>query len=154
MVPVMQIRKILVPVDSSEASERALRYAVDLADLAGGAAVEVVHVAYEPRDYLPLDRWIWGEDAAAHASEEGSRAYARKVFDEYVAGLPEALRSRVDARLEFGVPDERILELAGEGGYDLLVLGTHGRTGIPRAMLGSVAASVVPRAPCPVLVVH
>jgi nucleotide-binding universal stress UspA family protein len=150
----MPVRKILVAADSSPPSERALRMAVELADEHGIASVDLVHVATEIHDYLPLDRWIWGDEAEQHGVAEPAREAAQRVFDDYVQALPKDLRSRVNPILIFGLPPERILELAEEGGYDLLVMGTHGRTGVSRVALGSVVARVLPRAPCPVLVVH
>jgi nucleotide-binding universal stress UspA family protein len=128
--------------------------AAELAELAGGATVDLVHVAAEARDYLPLDRWIWGGEAESHATAERSRKTVRAVFDDYVQGLPDDLRDRVNPRLEFGEPVARILEIAEAGDYDLMVVGTHGRTGVPRLLLGSVAERVIARAPCPVLAVH
>jgi nucleotide-binding universal stress UspA family protein len=151
----MRISRILVPVDSSPASEKALEHAVELADLGGGAAVvDLLHVAEVTRDYLPLDRWIWGHEAPEHSIGRPAREAARAAFDDYVSELPDALRARVNPRLEFGIPVDRILEVAEEGGYDLLVMGTHGRTGVSHFMLGSVTERVLVRAPCPVLVVH
>jgi nucleotide-binding universal stress UspA family protein len=150
----MRIRRILVPVDSSPASETALEHAVGLADLAGGAAVDLLHVAEVTHDYLPLDRWIWGAEAGQQGLEAGAREAAQGAFDAYVAGLPDALRTRVTPRLDFGIPVERILEIAEEGDYDLLVMGSHGRRGVSHLLLGSVTERVLARAPCPVLVVH
>ena len=57
------------------------------------------------------------------------------------------------SRVEVGRPDELITMLAEQGGYDLIVMGTHGRRGLLRAMLGSVAERVVRHAPCPVLTI-
>jgi nucleotide-binding universal stress UspA family protein len=56
--------------------------------------------------------------------------------------------------LDFGVPAERITRLARARGADLIVMGTHGRTGLTRALLGSVATRVISTAPCPVMTVR
>jgi nucleotide-binding universal stress UspA family protein len=57
-------------------------------------------------------------------------------------------------RLEVGEPATATLRVAETGGFDLIVMGTHGRRGLPRLLLGSVAQKVIARAPCPVLTLH
>jgi nucleotide-binding universal stress UspA family protein len=61
---------------------------------------------------------------------------------------------KVETLVQRGDPVTEILRMAEDGASDLIVMGTHGRSGIKRALLGSVAENVVHRAPCPVLVVH
>jgi nucleotide-binding universal stress UspA family protein len=146
-----RIRKILVPVDFSESSRAALAYAAELAQRFG-ATIDLVHVwqapTFIPTATLPevpnVDANIVNlvrknaEDATAHA-----------LADAKAQGLPVE-----NARCEPGVPARGIVDIAKADGYDLIVIGTHGRTGLSHAMMGSVAEKVVRLAPCPVLTVR
>lgn len=141
----MRFRKILCPIDFSSGADQALRTAVQLAK-ASDAELVLGHVWYIP----PL----------AHASETWT--LSAEVVDTMVAectrGLADAvatakgLGARVTSVLLQGVPSERILALLqNDPEFDLVVVGTHGRTGIARVLLGSVAELVVRHAPCSVL---
>jgi universal stress protein A len=145
------IRQILVPVDFSEPSRAALDYAAELAR-PFAASIDILHVfevpAFLPQGTLvqtaPLDISLVdlvrknAEDAlAAFAAEAGTRGISIRA-----------------SRADLGSPAHTITELAKSGGYDLIVLGTHGRTGLSRALIGSVAERVVRHAPCPVLTVR
>ena len=136
----MQCRHILVPLDFSTDSERALDYARELASIFQ-ARLTLLHVMHIPvmvevdlHAYLPQI-----EDAARQQIE----ACQQRV---QAAGL---ISDRVLVR---GVPFQEIIETARDRQVDLIVMGTHGRTGLPYAFLGSVAEKVVRLAPCPVLV--
>jgi universal stress protein A len=140
--PVGQFNRILVPVDFSEPSRDALRQARALAgdDL---SRLRVLHVA-EP---LHVD---WHADASAlqmQAQEAARHALATLVQAEFGEQRPEA-------RMIRGRAADGIVKYAIRMNADLIVLGTHGRSGIRRALLGSVAENVVRHAPCPVLVVR
>lgn len=139
--------KILVPVDFSEHSDLALASAGALARRFG-AELDVLHVIAElgvPDPYF------------ADAAE--LRALTKAARDR----VPEALAERVDrvlgedvaagTHMEVGTPPAAIAEFAGEQGSDMIVVGSHGRTGVERVFLGSVAEGIVRRAPCPVLTV-
>lgn len=144
------IARILVPVDFSPHSDRALRYATRLAAWLG-ASVELVHVVDNPF---------------------ASGAWTSEV---YVPNLPQMLDSligdanrrltglmpivsdhgvKVDVKVLTGQPAYTIVEHAHSGRFDLVVMGTHGRTGFSHVFMGSVAEQVVRRAPCPVLTVR
>ena len=146
-----RIRKILVPVDFSESSREALAYAAELAQKFG-ARIDLLHVwqapVFIPTATLPevpnVDANI--VDLVRQNAEE---ATARALAEARAQGLPVE-----SARAEPGVPARGIVELAKADGYDLIVIGTHGRTGLSRAMMGSVAEKVVRLAPCPVLTVR
>jgi len=154
-VPAMpqDVKKILVPVDYSDHSRHAIEHAVELAETFG-AKVDVLHVGMRPVEYLPLDEWIWGEEKEQHHVDKAVKEAAEKAFEKFVGDLPEEVRSKIDTRLELGAPVEVILDVAKTGGYDWIIMGTHGRTGRGRFMLGSVAERVVRSAPCPVLTVR
>lgn len=123
-------KNILVPVDFGEASQAALDYAVDLAE-GTDAKVFVLHTFEIPIVGLP----------------DGVVAATAELTGRIVNAAQKALLEQGDAR-------EVILAEAKELGADLIVIGTHGRRGIARALIGSVAESVVRTSPVPVLTVH
>jgi nucleotide-binding universal stress UspA family protein len=139
-------RNILVPTDFSEHAERALDYAVALAAKLD-ARVHVLDAVVLP---------IWG-------AELGVSVTAAMVDDVMSANQKE-LERLVAARtgkaafgppwLEVGDARTVIVDVATRLGADLIVMGTHGRRGVSRLFLGSVAESVVRTAPCPVLLVR
>jgi nucleotide-binding universal stress UspA family protein len=143
----MQLRTILHPTDFSDRSDYAFRLACSLA-ADHGASVVVLHVAAPPsHPFAP---------PAAHG-DLPDRERADGFYDE-VAGLLRRLRAPgpgvpVRHRLEEGDPVDEIVRASRELGCDLIVMGTHGRAGLGRFLLGSVAEEVVRRAPCPVLTV-
>jgi nucleotide-binding universal stress UspA family protein len=130
--------RILVPTDRSDPARRALEQAADLATQYG-ATVTVLHVV----DTRELDR---GEDV-----DERTRT-ARTDLDASLDDLDLAVTPETAVRA--GIPSEEILDYAHESGTDLLVMGTHGRTGVRRYLLGSVAEKVVRLSDVPVLTVH
>ncbi len=143
------IRQILVPIDFSEPSRAALDYAAQLARPLG-AAIDLLHI-WEVPTFVPAG----GVAGFGNAS----------LFEMLKKGAEEALNKFVDeaskrditvrfAKTEPGSPAYRITEFAREGGYDLIVVGTHGRTGLSRVLVGSVAENVVRHAHCPVLAVR
>ncbi len=79
---------------------------------------------------------------------------ARERFDAFIAALPDDVRSAVRPRLETGVSYEVIVRIAKDDSYDLIVMSTHGRTGVKRVMLGSIAERVLRLSECPVLTIR
>jgi nucleotide-binding universal stress UspA family protein len=129
--------------------------AIELADLAeGDPRIDLLHVSERPAEYLPLDEWIWGEERDQHRIDDAIREAARAAFDDFLATLPADARARVTPRHELGVPWQTIVRVAEEGGHDLIVMGTHGHTGVEHILLGSVAERVLRHAPCPVMTVR
>jgi nucleotide-binding universal stress UspA family protein len=138
-------RKILCAIDFSEPSRVAMRRAVELA-ASSGASLTLLHVylaPLAPAEMLPDPRWLKAVIDEAGAALTTWRAEARE------GGARE-----VQVAMLEGVAWSCIVQVAREGGHDLVVVGTHGRTGIKHALLGSVAERVVRHAPCPVLVVR
>ncbi len=84
----------------------------------------------------------------------GQRAGAKKQLDRLVANAKAAGARATGVLLDFDVPAERIMLLSKSRHVDVIVMGTHGRTGVTRAVLGSVAARVVAIAACPVMTVR
>jgi nucleotide-binding universal stress UspA family protein len=145
------VRTILVPVDFSEGSRRALKYASELA-ARYEATIDVLHV-WDVPTYLPSDTLI---TAGAQAWEltrlvqnDAEAALAKFVAEATGSGIPIAR-----TRAEPGVASQVIVDAARHDQYDLIVMGTQGRTGLERVLLGSVAERVVRHAHCPVLTVR
>jgi universal stress protein A len=136
----LRIATILHPTDFSPRSEHAFHLACSLARDHGGRVI-VLHVAEPP---------VVGYGGAITPPPEGDwkalEAQLRRVQ------APGA-RVPVEHRLEEGDPVAEILRVAREGNCDLIVMGTHGRTGLAHLLMGSVAERVVRKATCAVLVV-
>ncbi len=136
----MQIQHILVPMDFSPDEEQALEHAVGLAEhfQARITLLNAVHLPVTTE--VSLAAYLSEMEASAQRSME---TYQKRVTD---AGIP------VETRVLVGAPFRQIIDTATDEGIDLIVMGTHGRTGMQHLMLGSVAKRVVRLAPCPVLV--
>jgi nucleotide-binding universal stress UspA family protein len=140
--------KILHPTDFSACADQAQQQAVRLAHAMGGEIV-LLHVAVE----TPL----YGEGLMSMKEVREVYAAARKwataTLEERAAAIREhGLATRFV--LKAGVPHEEIVKTAAEEGADLIVLGTHGRGGVERFFIGSVADRVIRTAPCPVVTVR
>lgn len=141
-------QRILVPVDFSEHSAVAVQMAADLSRRYE-ASVTLVHV-YEPLAYaLPDGYLLFTEPQLNGLMEEFG-----KLLDAEKQRARAAGAVRVDAQLLQGFAAGEIRQLAEQGAFDLIVMGTHGRKGLSHALLGSVAERVVRTAPCPVLTVR
>ncbi|MGH7401140.1 MAG: universal stress protein [Candidatus Rokuibacteriota bacterium] len=144
-----RIRRILHPTDFSPASSAAYKRAVDMAK-GNRAELLVVHVL-SPAVPIVADGYVSPQVYEDMAS--ATRAYVRKHLDALV-GKAKRAGARVKGLLLEGVPHERIAQAARSRKADLIVIGTHGRTGLARLFLGSVASRVLAVAPCPVLTVR
>lgn len=142
------ITRLLVPTDFSAGSERAWAVARRLAARLGAELV-LVHVLVE----APL--YSEGPFTMKRARDvfDAARAWAVKTLGEWTATAGAA---GIAARwvLRTGVPHEEIVGAAARERADLIVIGTHGRGGLDRALLGSVADRVIRLAPCPVVTVR
>lgn len=145
-------RRILVPIDFSEQSRGALRYAAELAR-AFGASLDVLY-AWDPPGFIPPHMVV--EMASSPHGERPLSELARQRIDEDMQALLDELSAdaELDARglLEIDSPGASILRVARNEGHDVIVLATHGREGLSRVFMGSIAERVVRLAPCPVLV--
>jgi universal stress protein A len=147
------IARILVPMDFTEHSDRALGYATTFAR-AFGARLELVHVVEDP---FVSGAWsseiaVWSlstipellEQLIADAHQRLAKLKARRAAD----GI------QIETTVLSGSPERAIVERAQAGDFNLIVMGTHGRSGLSHALMGSVAERVVRKAPCPVLTVR
>ena len=141
----MSVQRILVAVDDSPIAAHAADVAIDLA--AGvGAKLAFIFVV-DPGSVVAPDGGIPASELIAHADQDAKRL---------LAGFQQGLSSDVTP-LEFvkvGTPATEVVHAATEWPADLIVIGSHGRRGVTRALLGSVAEAVMRQAPCPVVVVR
>jgi len=139
-------KRILCPVDFSEFSNAALEDAAGLAKAVGGE-LTLLHAFQNPAYVLPMQGYVGlGEDFFTKLRgqlEDEVASQARPLREQGIAVRTDVLE---------GVPYKVIVDQAKEMQADLIVMGTHGRTGLAHALTGSVAERVVRLAHCPVLV--
>ena len=139
-------RRLLVPVDFSDSSLRALRYAVGLAAESGGS-LTIVHVVPADYGWLGIGQEEFGDldKSLQHQAADRLRALAD-------ANVPRNMSADLEVRL--GRPAEEIVAAATESKSDLIILSTHGLTGLDRYLIGSVADRVARLSPCPVFLMR
>ncbi|MGB5808965.1 MAG: universal stress protein [Polyangiales bacterium] len=144
-------KTIVVGTDFSEISDEALRTAAVFADTFG-ARVVVAHV-FDTTPNVPAVIWSRPDmvDRAAQAEVEHA---IRETLDGKTAQLLAGVSDVELSVCQHPSPGRALCQTAEDEGADLLIVGSHGRTGLSRAFLGSVAEKVVRHAPCPVLVVR
>jgi nucleotide-binding universal stress UspA family protein len=139
------MKTLLVPIDFSTASEAALRYALSMAARGGGYKVVALHVVTLPvypfADGMIVPPVAAVSDLLSLAGRELDAVCARNRRDEV----------KLDPVVVTGAPDDAILRYADDHHCDLIVMGTHGRTGFRHLVLGSVTERVVRAAKIPVL---
>lgn len=146
------IKRILVPVDFSECSKAALEYAMFLGRHFG-ARVDVFHAWSAPAYVSPyLAVQINSDEDAPETLETVARNEANRKMRAFLEELALPEDRDVGIRIEFGLESD-IIKTAAEH-YDLIVMGTHGRTGLSHFFMGSVAEKVVRDAPVPVITVR
>lgn len=145
------MKKILVAFDFSEPAGRALRWAHDLGKHTG-ATLEVVHVhpdLYDGRGTPEL-----GLPWPSSGQEERYMRFLEQELKTAVTGLVSPLDREVPVHVVRGDPVKRVLALAEEIGADLLCVGSTGKGGVQRVLLGSVSEYLLRSSPVPVLIVH
>jgi nucleotide-binding universal stress UspA family protein len=145
----MAFKRILVPIDYSEPSRRALELALTLEE---GAQVVAVHVWDRP-SFVADEMTVGYQDGSRRSLSELIRENAQKEMDDFLAHVQRPSGRSFEHRLLSGDPVSVILEEAAKPGYGVLVVGTHGRTGMTRLLLGSVAEKLIRLSPIPVLTV-
>lgn len=141
----VKIKKILAPTDLSDLSLEGVRYALNSARVLG-AEVTAYHVI-ELEELMRYSYLGLLDDLADKYGVALSRFLELHCADL----LPLA---EVHTKVELGTPDINIVEEAKKEGVDLIVISTHGRTGLSHIVVGSVTERVVRNAPCPVLSIH
>ena len=140
----MNVKNILVPVDYSQSGDAAMAYAVSLAK-EYSAELHLVHVYEQPFAYVDGGFASAPVPPVTPADLDAEKAKLNEITPE----------QGVEFRREFivGSPADILVNYAKEKKIDLVVMGTHGRTGLSRLLMGSVAEGIVRRAPCPVLTI-
>jgi nucleotide-binding universal stress UspA family protein len=141
-------KKILCPIDFSDASRAALETAADLARRFG-ATLTLFHAYPVPGYTFPDGSFVASSKMLDELAEQ-----ARRHLEEWRGVAASLGQPGAEAVTAVGEPAHEIVTWAKEHAADLVVLGTHGRTGLTHALMGSVAERVVRRAPCPVLTVR
>lgn len=137
----MNASKILFPTDFSTTGQHALEMATSLAK-ARGSKLVIVHVEEPPMAY--------GGGELYYGIEEPDREQLKRMLAEVVPADPAV---PYEHRLMVGSPATAVVHLAEQEGVEMIVMPTHGRTGLLRMLMGSVAEEVVRKAKCPVLTV-
>lgn len=147
--------RILVPTDFSDESNRALEYALTFGSVMD-LDVLVLHVVDSRA--LTMLQYSYGtvdDDYLSTKSHEDMGAEVKKVMGEEIEkGVSFEHQVRVTTHVRFGVPYDQICKTAGEKGADFIVMGAKGHTGLDDVLVGSVAAKVARKAPCPVFLVR
>lgn len=151
----MGYKNILIPLDGSELAEKALKHVAPIAD--PGATLHVLSLVIDDNSVLS-SMALSGTYGGFVAEKMPTNPSIPHLIDErehYLKEITKPLQDKgyhvvIDARR--GEVVQSIIELARDG-YDAILMATHGRTGLSKAILGSVAESVVAKAPCPVVLI-
>jgi universal stress protein A len=141
----MNIKHILVPVDFSESTQSVVRDALELAGKFS-ARITLYHVLQ------PVFPPVGELDVTFDKRDRAMQDEAEKRLRELAGST--ASKTKVNTAMEPGIPWDRIVNRASKYNVDLIVMGTHGRSGLKHLWLGSVAERVVQHAPCSVMVVR
>jgi len=144
----IQVQRILCPVDFSDSSDHAMRYASALAETFG-AELTLLHVVAPIMTALPGETAL--PDTLQANIDELVDACRERL--EQLVGKLAVSGLTVQHKVLNGVPFIEIIRYARDAEMDLIVMGTHGRTGLGHLLIGSVAERVVRKSPCPVLTV-
>lgn len=144
----IDLRRILVPTDFSKFSDNALTYAVAFAEKFG-AELHLLHVVQDLALFIPPE--VAAAPVAAPVDQLTTAAHAAldRIVREHTLQ-----RLNVQREVREGNPFAEVVRYAKERDIDLIIMGTHGRTGLAHVLLGSVTEKVVRKAPCPVLTVR
>ncbi len=144
----IQLIKILCPFDFSESSQETLQYAIHLMLKDDDATLYLIHVVdIRVNDYCGP----FYEQEPSLSMTVLDQSTREQLEKKLLAEVPEEIQNRVETTILFGIPFLEIIKTARDKDIDLIVIGTHGRTGIAHMLIGSVAEKVVRKAPCPVL---
>jgi len=142
-----KIEKILFPIDFAENFETLLPWVSTFVN-SFDATLYVLFVAQDLGDFtsfVPHGNLQQFQEEALKAAQKKMSVKAKEDFKAF---------KKVEARVAQGSPAEKIIEAAQKEGMDLIIMGTHGRKGLERAIFGSVCDKVVRNAPCPVLTIN
>jgi nucleotide-binding universal stress UspA family protein len=146
---VLAIRSILAPTDFSQHSDTAVKYACELAEKFQ-AKLHLLNVLAEviPVGPDPMLAPVLSPEYYQETEQAAREALANLLKPEW--GKPAS----VETTVKWGVPVDAVIDFAAAHAVDLIVIATHGRTGLSHVLLGSVAERIVREAPCPVLTIR
>ena len=146
----IQLKRVLVPVDFSEFGKHALRYGCEFARRFG-AELHLLNVVEDIYPMVPEAGMLLPSQGDYLAELQGSSQKALEQMPEenWAQGIPDVIR-----HVEAGTPFLEVIRYAKEHDIDLIVIGTHGRSGLVHVLMGSVAEKIVRKSPCPVLTVR
>jgi nucleotide-binding universal stress UspA family protein len=149
-----KINAILAPSDLSDFSKRGIRYALDLAQWQQSDVI-IYHVITVEETPFPQGKEDWVATQSEHPKLKKIIDQRRKRLDGFLSenfpDMPGA--GKIRQKVGIGTPYKAIVDAAIAEGADLIVMSTHGRTGLAHMLIGSVTERVLRRAPCPVLAV-
>ena len=145
----IDLKRILVPTDFSKFSQSALQYAAAFSEKFG-AELYLLHVVQDLAVFIP--DMITVTPPPSPSLEQLSSA-ARAAFDRLIKDN-QLLHLKIHREVREGTPFYEIIRFAKDTNIDLIVMGTHGHTGLVHVLMGSVSEKVVRKAPCPVLTVR
>lgn len=140
--------RILIPTDGSDAVTPAVEKAIDLAET-HDATLHALYIVDQPATVSGTGQGFAGLDSLLETLEREGREATNAIADQ-----AQAKGVETETAVELGNPHDDILNYAERHDVNLIVLGTHGRTGVKRALLGSVTEDVVRHSEIPVLTVH
>ncbi len=142
----INLKKILCPIDHSDGSKEALKYAVSFA-MKNEAKLYLLHI---------IDIRSFDESIDTMAAQIPNDETIKQLKTKLLECIPEEIRSdmQLEALVVQGIPFAEIISIAKTNKVDMIVMGTHGRTGLAHIMIGSVSEKVVRKAHCPVLTVR
>ncbi|MBN2562427.1 MAG: universal stress protein [Phycisphaerae bacterium] len=146
----IKLQRILFPFDFSELSLHGLRYARSFAE-AYKAELHVLHVVDEASQYWMA---MGPNSVPAGPPPDELLAISTREMEQFAQEHLADVNFKVVTDVHMGRPFMEIIRYAREKDIDLIVLGTHGRSGLKHALMGSVAERVVRKAPCPVLTIR
>lgn len=162
----MDVRKILVPIDYSSDSQQALLWGMSLAEKYGSKLIFFHAIPKAIEEVFPQGIGVTSPPAYyLQRMAPGNRPFGEQpiiidLVDKAVGELQDFAHKHLkgpmplEGKVGVGKPAEEILHVARDEGVDLIVMGTHGRTGLRHLLLGSVAEEVTRHAPCPVFTVR
>jgi len=145
----IQLNSILVPLDFSDFSKQAFRYALALAEKFD-AKMELLNVLIDMEALVPEPGMLISTSDQFMQDQKES---ALKTMQEWIEEC-SAQQYSIECKTVIGTPFLEIIRHAKAADSDLIIIGTHGRTGLQHVLMGSVAEKVVRKAPCPVLTVR
>lgn len=145
------INKILAPVDFSACSAKSLAYAQEIA-ASTGAELHLIHVYFVPSYVPPHVMVMMGSEQLT--LEEQAKVYAAEELEKFMKKHASEFARNLPLSIVGGDPSDAIVDFAKDGGFDMIVIGTHGRRSFSRWVMGSVAEKVVRSSACPVLTIR